>query len=1436
MAYINPLSNLSYTNKDFNTIFPELLDLVKKLTYKWDPSISNESDPGVVLLKLNALIADKCNYNTDKNVLECFPLSVSQDPNARRLYSQLGYYMRWYRSARTQIDMVWTDKDYINDSNTYCTIPKFTMVSNYDNTVVYTLLGPTTSENAISDQNLVLDGSTLSWNAIQGIPVEYDINGETTITADLLDENNRIYFLGTDIAENGIFITHADGQNDYQLWKRKDNLSVEQIVFDEDDDEIVYSYAFGVLPNSNTCYLEFPENAIEMFNRGIKITYVKTDAFNGNIPYNHIEKFESDLSANSNYDITSSIVLNSNNVRMLNVTAGTGGMDKESLNEAYKGYQRTIGTYNTLVTLRDYINACLRSEKVSNGFVTSRRDDIQSEYEIITTVEGSNTRVSHLDKTVNTEVPSPVLTAFNLKFYMLKFVDSTITNVNDYNSTFKLMTEKELEEVKDYISSQKSLEHDYTGLLTPYTDIFESNGGEEQHGKFRSNICLFINKFPLETRIISKYQLTSSEKEEVVDNIKKALYGKLSSKDMEFGVAPDTLLIKDIIKEADARVSDVNVYDLTYETIATYWNGEEFVEVNLSKPIINIAEFRDKHKKDPNGVLESDYNMEYIIRSTNSTTVVTPVYEKDETTGIYTDKFKDAVGNHVGWGIYRFKYLGMFDTEPKWSWIPYLGIGEYDNTWQNLPSGKTYQNYFNITWTGGLPIGTVITIEINPVSYIKDEVLVKSVLSGKTPLLEEDNSLGFDINQNLIKQEVMMYATSIIPGREEPLDQYVPTEVPVVNDVYKIKGVCSLDVKPLTQENPALLLKEHENLQFFAPNLITGETYNNYVKFEYLVNSVEAIPKNASYQLKGGEYIVFYWKDSNYSDSVYQYHMYGPGHIINPTFRMPSNIEWSSVAEDIKNTMQGDETEISSETYHDMSQTQSDYIKNSLNGDRYLLSGNKEISMKYLNTVTLDSSANVYWILNEVTVDENNNYKYVLFHDVSETTYTLSSGEYFIYANTSLSELVFLGAGTKIVRRNFDENVPKWEVNALNREFITNYGFSALRDYWFTLYPGTKIDLVEQQFFNLGEGVKVISTSGTYTFTQDIQSIPNSEVIKYTTIDIPTTTDWVTLPEIILNNGTNSTWSCRSSLTVDVGPNIEQKVEPNHIIYYTLSHNPEGKPEEYVDEHGETQIVSGTYEINGADSSTGNPIVFKLSLAVNSSETSGYIGTFETNELGETIFANLYVYNKSPDVSESRYAIRYRSDGGASLYFLKPTSYEAVSTVNITINFSVPTSENYILPLYNPYGDLSSLTCKIKKQGGSYKDVHTLNMGGKTELAESGMYFLDLSLENDQIYTIKFTLVCAGMTEDKVITLNRFFRYYIYPNIAEKYDRICTLMEDSFDEEGLFNYTYKIPESQKIVDPLEPRSFLDAHHIFNKFTICKLDVADQVIKIYGGTD
>ena len=103
----NYLSNLSYINKDFPSLWNEILETVPKLTNKWIPSEANESDPLVVLLKELAIIADKQNYNIDKNILELFPATLTQLRSAYNVYESLGYTPDWYVSATTGITITY---------------------------------------------------------------------------------------------------------------------------------------------------------------------------------------------------------------------------------------------------------------------------------------------------------------------------------------------------------------------------------------------------------------------------------------------------------------------------------------------------------------------------------------------------------------------------------------------------------------------------------------------------------------------------------------------------------------------------------------------------------------------------------------------------------------------------------------------------------------------------------------------------------------------------------------------------------------------------------------------------------------------------------------------------------------------------------------------------------------------------------------------------------------------------------------------------------------------------------------------------------------------------------------------------------------------------------------------------------------------------------
>ena len=64
------ISNKSYTNKDFEAIYLELLETAEKISRRFSPTSANEADPFIILLKLVAAVSDKINYNVDKNILE----------------------------------------------------------------------------------------------------------------------------------------------------------------------------------------------------------------------------------------------------------------------------------------------------------------------------------------------------------------------------------------------------------------------------------------------------------------------------------------------------------------------------------------------------------------------------------------------------------------------------------------------------------------------------------------------------------------------------------------------------------------------------------------------------------------------------------------------------------------------------------------------------------------------------------------------------------------------------------------------------------------------------------------------------------------------------------------------------------------------------------------------------------------------------------------------------------------------------------------------------------------------------------------------------------------------------------------------------------------------------------------------------------------------
>lgn len=526
MSNIN--SNISYTNKDFTAIYDELLELVPRLTDKWDPNQSNESDPGNVLLKLNALIADKNNYNIDKNVLELFPASVTQRGNAESLYELLGYKMRWYRAATCDISITCksTIKDNLEDSTATVKLDAYTTMFTDENKEVSYVL--------VKDFLLPVDGKPYKLSnsnnyLIEGICKDLEVAGSTTITLDNLDADLRVYFVEKRVAENGIFVTNSSSN---EMWIPVDNLASSQLgrkVF-----------KFGVTPRDNTCYIQFPEDIAELIGDGIEVKYIVCTGAIGRIKARQLTALKNDITTKGAGDTT--VKLN-DYITVVNSHASTGGYDPETLAEAYKSYKKVAGTFNTLVTARDYNNALYNAQidnqpVVSNGVAT----------DCVTGYDGYTVKVKRLDGVEQETALKAGYDRNAIKLYPLDYIDN-IDSDKKYNATFKVTNLTRLS-VDSYFKDDDTLS------MAPY-DVKCVTSGD----------YIYKAYYPLTGRIITYNKVTEEEATEIENNVKLAVFNLLQARNVEFGQPVDYDAILEAAEEADPRISRVILGDIDYDVI-----------------------------------------------------------------------------------------------------------------------------------------------------------------------------------------------------------------------------------------------------------------------------------------------------------------------------------------------------------------------------------------------------------------------------------------------------------------------------------------------------------------------------------------------------------------------------------------------------------------------------------------------------------------------------------------------------------------------------------------------------------------------------------------------------------------------------------------------------------------------------------------------------
>lgn len=516
------ISNKSYINKDFPTIYNELLDTALKISKRFDPTTSNESDPFIVLTKLIALVGDKLNYNVDKNILERFLTSITQYNSMYERTSSLGYNMHYYQSSTGTINIKYNGNVEDIADNIQINFPALsTKLTTYNQDINFITL----YDKSFNKVDLV-NGNYKSVEVMQGeLSTFKSLDGENKkILLGDLDNENRLYFPEVMVAENGVFI--SSNTYTYYQWLKVDNLNTQL--------PGTPCYVFRYDSRKKLPYIQFPEDISSLIEDGLEIKYIITNGNNGNISAKDISILLTNPAENDGSEHNDNYYSKDNYI-ISNPSSFTNGATMENIDEAYFNFQKTVGTFDTLVTCRDYANYIYNitddafKELCSNVQVCDRRDD----YNFITKVATYNEYGENIEIVIHQEDNKDVIDAFDLMLYPLK--PMIINDLSHYKESFTPLYNKAV--IIGKLEESKCLSHNYK----------------------EGDIYAYKVYYQLNAKITTTTKVNDLEQLSIRNNVIQALIDNFNARMVDYGkeIPFDTIL--KVIENSDSRIKFVSL-------------------------------------------------------------------------------------------------------------------------------------------------------------------------------------------------------------------------------------------------------------------------------------------------------------------------------------------------------------------------------------------------------------------------------------------------------------------------------------------------------------------------------------------------------------------------------------------------------------------------------------------------------------------------------------------------------------------------------------------------------------------------------------------------------------------------------------------------------------------------------------------------------------
>lgn len=380
---------IQYTSRDYESIMSDFWDMVPKLTELWQPEA--DSDPGVVLGKYLASVADVLGVNLDCLANEIFAPSVSQRKNAEKLFSLIGYQLGWYTAARTEVTFKNNSDspvkmDFGFNGNNFSTLSAYTDITGQSRVITYNILPMTnslgdndsrsvrntvtSSVDAFSDTDVVELGPAGSSNdSVTRVAIEGELRSYSVSVADIKAHNYIIKLPSQHLDTTAVWVKakSSQGATTYESTQWVQCESSADFVEPEPRFAVTYdSYSNAQIQISN--YL----NQLENYDGNYLVIYwIDCSGVIGCVGKDVLQDFLPANVANnpSNLDSGQISISNLSNTVELPHTNTITGKSPETAKEAYYNSRKYINTWDSLITLPDFNRFLNREPGVDCGIV-----------------------------------------------------------------------------------------------------------------------------------------------------------------------------------------------------------------------------------------------------------------------------------------------------------------------------------------------------------------------------------------------------------------------------------------------------------------------------------------------------------------------------------------------------------------------------------------------------------------------------------------------------------------------------------------------------------------------------------------------------------------------------------------------------------------------------------------------------------------------------------------------------------------------------------------------------------------------------------------------------------------------------------------------------------------------------------------------------------